>query len=143
MTDSDRATLAKELLRDEGLKLKPYRDTVGKLSIGIGRNLDDVGISAEEAHVLLAHDITAVNAEMDRLFPWAAQMNGARQRVLANMLFNLGAGKLLKFKNTLAAMSAGQYQKASEGMLASLWARQVGDRAKRLAETMKTGQADV
>lgn len=139
MTDADRATLAKELIRDEGLRTKLYQDTVGKWTIGVGRNLSDNGISVEEAHVLLAHDIKDALTDLDALFPWAVHMNGVRQRVLANMLFNLGAARLLKFKNTLAAMSAGQYQKAADGMRASLWARQVGKRAERLAKMMETG----
>jgi len=139
MTDADRATLTKELIRDEGIRTYPYRDTVGKLTIGVGRNLDDNGISVEEAHVLLAHDVKDVLEEMAHHFPWAAQMSGARQRVLANMIFNLGTPKLLRFKNTLAAMSSGQYQKAADGMRASKWASQVGDRAERLATLMEQG----
>lgn len=130
--------LTADLKRDEGLRLKPYRDTVGKLTIGIGRNLDDVGISEAEAEYLLQQDIDRTMAEMDRLMPWWRGLDDTRKRVLINMGFNLGVPGLIKFKNTLAAVKGGRYADAARGMLASKWARQVGDRALRLAELMRS-----
>ncbi len=129
-----------ELTRDEGLRLKPYRDTVGKLTIGIGRNLDDVGISQDEAMHLLDNDIARTTAALDKAIPWWRSLNDVRQRVVVNMAFNLGVAGLLGFKNTLAAMKAGRYADAAEGMLASKWATQVGERAKRLAAMMANGE---
>lgn len=145
MTDADKATLARELIRDEGTgpiikdRLMPYEDSLGYLTLGFGRCIELRGISMEEAHYLLMSDIKDVLEEMDQLFPWASEMNGTRQRVLANMLFNLGATKLAKFKNTLHAMAKGQYQHAADGMRASLWAKQTGKRAQRLATLMEVG----
>lgn len=135
----NRDALANQLLTDEGLKLKPYRDTVGKWTIGVGRNLDDVGISKSEAMMLLGADIDKVMAQLDEKLPWWRGMSEARQQVIANMAFNMGIETLLTFKNTLAAMKDGRYSEAANGMLASKWALQVGARAQRLAKMMREG----
>lgn len=156
----DRAALVRELIRDEGLRLKVYRCTADKLTIGVGRNLDDVGISAaetadlgitvrsivargltrEQAMVLLANDIDRCESDLDRKLPWWRRLDGVRQRVLINMCFNLGVTRLLGFRNTLRFMAAGAYPDAANGMKASRWAEQVGARATRLIATMRTGQ---
>lgn len=135
----DRVRLVDNLVRDEGLRLKPYLDTVNKITIGIGRNLTDVGITRDEAFTLVNHDIDRVVAELKVALPWLPAMDEVRVRVLVNMGFNLGVPKLLLFKNTLQAIADGDWQKAHDGMLGSLWAQQVGNRAKRLAEMMRTG----
>ena len=135
----NRDDLRSMLVLHEGLKLRPYQCTAGKTTIGVGRNLDDVGITQEEAFTLLEHDIDAVESDLDRTWPWWRQMSEQRQQVLADMCFNLGLGKLKGFVNTLAFMKAGEYDKAADGMLASLWARQVGNRAVRLARMMREG----
>jgi len=139
----NREALAKQLVIDEGLRLKPYHCTAGKLTIGVGRNLDDVGITKAEAMMLLASDIERVETELDRVLPWWRGMSDKRQQVLANMCFNMGIGNstcgLLSFRNTLAAMQRGDYKAAARGMLDSAWARQVGDRSERLAKMMEQG----
>lgn len=132
-------TLSKALKRDEGIRLKPYRCTAGKLTIGIGRNLDDKGISESEAMALLAGDIKEVETSLDAKLPWWRSLNEPRQHVLANMAFNLGIDGLLQFKNTLALIQAGKFDDAASGMLASKWAGQVKGRATRLAKQMQTG----
>jgi lysozyme len=131
--------LSAQLKTDEDERSKPYKDTVGKTTIGVGRNLDDVGLSPDEIQYLLGNDIARVKADLDRAMPWWSQMTDARQNVLANMCFNLGLSRLGGFVNTLAAMKAGKYDAAADGMLASKWATQVGARAQRLAATMRTG----
>lgn len=141
------SALETELIRDEGERLRPYRDSVGKLSIGIGRNLDDKGISRDEMFLLLRNDVLEHLALLDVYLPWWRTMDEVRQRVIANMAFNLGVGpsreqptgKLLEFKNTLAAMERGDYEAAARGMEASAWARQVGPRARRLVDMMRAG----
>lgn len=135
----NRDALANQLVNDEGLRLKPYRDTVGKLTIGVGRNLDDVGISKQEAMMLLGVDIDKACADLDRFLPWWRDMSDARQQALANMAFNLGITKLQTFVNTLQAMKEGCYTDAAAGMRNSLWAKQVGARAERLATMMENG----
>lgn len=131
--------LKDQLIAHEGLRLKPYQDTVGKLTIGVGRNLDDAGISTHEAMLLLDHDIEAVEDDLDQRLPWWRGLSEARQLVLADMCFNLGIARLQGFKNTLAAIHAGDYEAAADGMLASKWAGQVGKRAHRLARMMREG----
>jgi lysozyme len=131
--------LKDELVQDEGLKLKPYRCTAGKLTIGVGRNLDDVGISASEAMLLLEHDINRVIAKLSYHLPWWSSLSENRQRVLANMAFNLGIDGLLKFKNTLSYIQNGKYREAAKAMLESKWAKQVGERAVRLSKMMEAG----
>lgn len=135
----DRQKLIQQLRRHEGERLKPYRCTAGKLTIGVGRNLDDRGITAEESAYLLSNDIDRVWTELKARLPWMTGLNDVRQRVLLDMAFNLGTDGLLKFRNTLATIQAGDYQKAGEMMLDSLWAKQVGMRAQRLSRMMQTG----
>jgi lysozyme len=142
----DRDLLAKELERDEGLRLFPYKDSVGILTIGIGRNLDEIGISEAEARILLESDIARVERDLDTALPWWRKLDEDRQRVLVNMAFNLGADstspdprkrKLLAFKNTLGAVLIGDYDGAAALMLKSKWAIQVGPRSVRLAARMR------
>lgn len=129
----DISLLKQDLTRDEGTRLKLYKDTRGKSSIGIGRNLDDVGISAAEADFLLANDIANVVQTLDKAFPWWTTMSEPRQCALANMAFNMGFSKLLGFRLMLDALKSGDYMEASKQALDSEWARQVGDRAHRIA----------
>lgn len=131
--------MRRELIRDEGMKLKPYRCTAGALTIGVGRNLDDVGISKEEAMYLLDSDIKRVCEELDRTFPWWRSMSANRQRALVNMGFNLGLSGLKGFRKALAALEAGDYGRAADEFWNSRWAGQVGQRATRLCETMRHG----
>ena len=129
-----------QLIRHEGLVLFPYTDTTGHTSIGVGRNLSGCGITKAEALYLLDNDIDRHIGELLAALPWVARLDDVRQRVLADMAFNLGIPRLLKFKGTLAAVESGDYVKASDLMLKSLWARQVGKRALTLARMMSTGE---
>ena len=137
-TIMDRNKLHSELIYDEGISLKPYRDSVGKLTIGVGRNLDDKGISDDEAMYLLDNDINEALRDA-RTFVWFDDLTDARQRVVVNMIFNLGLTRFSNFKKTIHHIAAGEYDKAAVEMLDSRWARQVGSRAKRLAKMMKEG----
>lgn len=136
----DREAMVRQLRLHEGERLKPYRCTAGKLTIGVGRNLEDRGISREESAMLLANDIANEERELVRALPWVAKLDEVRQRVLLDMSFNLGIAGLLGFKNTLATIQEGNYQRAAAMMLDSKWAGQVGARAERLARMMATGK---
>ena len=132
--------LKEQLLRHEGLKLKPYRCPAGKLTIGVGRNLDSNGISQKEAFVLLENDILRCESEILEQIPDIySGLNETRKTVLLNMCFNLGISGLLGFKNTLAFIGAGDFERAANNMLASKWAKQVGRRAIELSELMRKG----
>lgn len=135
-----RNNLVKNIKGAEGLRLKAYRDTVGKLSIGYGRNLDANGISKAEAEILLANDIADAIDDVTYRLPFVERLNEVRQDVLFEMCFNLGIQKLMGFSNTLRYVEAHEYEKAAENMLKSKWATQVKGRAKRLAEMMRTGE---
>lgn len=123
--------------KHEGLRLKPYRCTAGKLTIGYGRNLEDNGITEEEAHFLLMNDLEKSWDECCKAFSWISKMDKIRQGVIVELCFNMGLGRLKGFKKMLAACERGDYETASVEMLDSLWARQVGQRAKTLADIMK------
>jgi lysozyme len=135
----DREKLQQELIRDEGLRLKPYRCTAGKLTIGVGRNLDDIGINKVEAIMLLNNDIERSIEATRKIVHDFDTLNDTRKRVLVNMCFNLGPWGLKNFRNMLAAVKVRDYARAADEMLDSKWARQVGRRAERLAEMMRDG----
>lgn len=133
-------TLREQLLLHEGLRLKPYRDTVGKWTIGIGRNLSDKGLTKVEALILLDNDIFEAQRDLEKYLPWASTLDDARYRVLVDMTFNMGIHGLLGFKRMLAALERGDYETAAAEMESSKWAEQVGRRAHRLALWMRSGK---
>jgi lysozyme len=133
--------MKEQLMRHEGVRLKPYRCIAGKLTLGIGRNLDDSGISQTEAYVLLENDILNCERQLlDEIPEIYNSLNEVRKSVLLNMCFNLGIGGLLSFNNTLAFVAAGDWERAANSMLASKWAKQVGRRAIELSELMRKGK---
>ena len=132
--------LIEDLKRDEGLRLKPYKDTVGKLTIGYGRNLDDVGISQEEAEAMLKHDIGRAIEEVNHEFEWVLHAPLAVKRGLYNMAFNLGIARLRGFKLMLAALERKDYRGAYREALNSKWHNQVGQRAVRIAQLFKDAE---
>lgn len=135
--------MVKQLELHEGLRLKPYYDTVDKLTIGIGRNLEDTGISKAEASFMLQNDLIRIIAELDEQMPWWRELTENRRRILVDMAFNLGTFGLSQFRDMLAATKVGDFDGASKEMLDSKWAKQVGGRAERLAKAMKTDQIDL
>ena len=128
----------KTLIRHESLRKKPYRCTAGKLTIGVGRNLEDRGITTEEALYLMRNDIAACRRERSALD--VPPLTPAREGVLLNMLFNLGLPRVLGFARMLQALREEDYHRAADEMLDSKWARQVGKRAEELAKTMREGK---
>lgn len=131
--------MIEQLKQHEGLKLKPYRCTSGKLTIGYGRNLEAKGISKGEAESMLFSDIAEVEEKLVRA-GFLSGLNDARKAVLINMAFQLGFKGLSKFRNMLAAVQSEQYDLAASEMLDSLWAKQTPNRAKELSEQMLTGE---
>lgn len=137
----DLQLLKSELLLDEGKRNFPYTDTVGKLTIGVGRNITDRGISDAEIDFLLDNDIQECFRALNERLPWWKLLDGVRQRVLVNMCFNLGINRLCAFHETLSCLQTGHWNLAAQNMLNSKWAGQVGVRAVRLANMVKTGEA--
>ena len=151
MNLTSRTALRNDIMRDEGFRQFPYMDCCGKpyrsctcthkgaLTIGFGRNLDANGITKLEAEVLLDHDLATAEQQALKTFEWFPMLSETRQRVITNMIFNLGLKRFQGFGATIAAIKVKDYAKASMQMLASRWAAQVGTRAVRLARLMKDG----
>lgn len=132
--------LKRQLIGHEGLKLKPYKCTSGKLTIGVGRNLEAKGVTEQEALFMLDNDIIYFEEELRRRLPSFRTFSGTRQAVLVNMAFNLGVNGLLNFKNMLNALEREDYDEAAVELLNSHYAVQVGMRAHELAEQLQTGE---
>lgn len=132
--------LKDELTRDEGLRKNVYKCTAGKLTIGVGRNLEDNGLSEDEIALMLENDIRNCEKQLFAYIPVFKFLNEVRQRVLLNMCFNMGIGTLRRFKRMVAALEKRDYAAAKREMLDSRWARQVGSRSARLARQMEDGE---
>ena len=134
------AKLINQLIRHEGMELKPYKDTVGKWTIGIGRNLSDIGISEGEARSLLMNDLANVDLMIERFMPWAKNLDPVRYDALMNFVFNVGIGTALSFENAMAALKASDFDTAAAELLDSRWSTQVGKRSEEVAEQIRTGE---
>jgi lysozyme len=135
-------SITTQLRRDEGEKLSVYQDHLGFWTIGIGHLVDarkGGRISPRISQLIFEEDLRDKMAELNRTLPWWLKLDEARQGVLLNMAFQLGVGGLLKFGRTLLAIESGRYADAATYMLDSLWAQQTPERARRLAEQMRTG----
>ena len=134
--------LTAHLIREEGFRSHAYVDSLGFLTIGIGRLIDQrkdgSGLTREEAEYLLANDIKRVTAQLDVSLPWWDELSDVRRAVLVSMAFQMGVGGLLTFTNTLRHIRQGNYFEASVSMFDSKWARQTPNRAIRLAAAMRS-----
>lgn len=127
-----------DLRRDEGVRSKPYRDTEGYLTIGVGHNLDAEGLCPAAINAQLAFDIrTKALDPLDKHLPWWRQKPEGVQRALINLMFNMGPGTLLQFVHTLSSIEKGDYPKAAAQLLQSKYAKQVGARAERVAAWLR------
>lgn len=148
-----KALLLARLPRTEGRRAKPYRDTVGKWTVGVGHNISSRGLpnyavvdlielnalTDQSIDKLLGEDIDLVLRECATI-PVFKTLDVARQSVLADMVFNMGIGVVLGFVNTLSYIGRADWDNAARNMLRSQWAEQVGNRAIELAEIMRSGQ---
>ena len=135
-------TLEQRVTRHEGLRLHPYRDTVGKLTIGIGRNLDDVGITRAEALQLLANDLEAARRDLAGHLPWVFKLDRIRQEVMIELTFNMGIEKVLTFHDFLGFMERGDFGSAALDLSHTKWASDVKSaRAGDIITLLRTGTA--
>lgn len=149
--------MMRQLRRDEGYDDKPYRDSEGWLTIGIGhlidprkgaslypvdqKELDDNGsLSQATIERIFQDDVMGKHNELIVALPWATGLTEPRYGCLLNMSFQMGVTGLLGFKNTLAMIKSGDYDGAASGMLNSKWASQTPNRAKRVSEQMRTNK---
>lgn len=148
-----RALLRQDVMAAEGFRQFPYFDCCGKpfrqctcvrqgkLTIGYGRNLEDVGIDKLEGEVLLDHDLYKAETHAGKAFDWFAALSELRQRAVVELVFNLGVAKFRDFRNTIQAIKAGQFVAASMHLLASKWKTQVGPtRSNRLARYLRDAE---
>lgn len=128
--------------RHEGLRLKPYLDTEGNLTIGYGRNLTDRGISPVEASALLDFDLRDADHDLRQIFglPYLIEIGGCRYAALLSMMFNIGVVRFSGFSRMIAALKQFDWDLAASEMLDSQWARQVGTRATECAALIRTGK---
>ena len=157
----DKSKLIEKLIVHEGLRLQVYKDTLGIDTIGIGRNLEDRGISKEEldaldiptidhiyeygiteadAVYLATNDVQIVEEELLRAHPCVDRLDSVRQLILMDMAFNMGVPRLCKFKKMWNAIHEEDFQSAAKEMLDSRWANQVKSRAVKLANAMHNGE---
>lgn len=132
-------SIKKTLIEDEGLKHKPYKCSAGKLTIGIGRNIEDRGISDATAFQMLEEDIYLALDDAYKIFTvdFFNSLSQPRQHAILNMIFNLGGVRFSKFKNMIAAMRAKDWDLAAKEAKESLWYKQVGSRGDRVIELIK------
>lgn len=140
------------LVEDEGMELLPYFDccgqffrkckckSQGKLTIGVGRNIEDIGISENEALGLELNDIKRVSTTIERSFEWFRNLNTPRKVVVISMVFNLGLEGFKAFQKMIKCIESGDFASAAKEITNSKWYNQVGNRAIRLASILKTGQ---
>lgn len=125
-------TLESWIKMHEGYSEKPYKDTKNKLTIGWGRNLEDRGISQDEANLMLSNDIKLCLRQLSD-YDWYVQAIPDVKWALIDMCFNMGLPRLLGFKKMIAALKVKDYTKAAIEALDSKWAQDVPERAKDVA----------
>lgn len=129
--------IATEMLKmHEGLRLKPYRCTGGRLTIGYGRNIEDRGISIWEAEYLLKEDIKLSETYLKNIFPKFYSFSDNRKAALIDMIFNLGVLRFKAFTNMIKAINQDDWEAAGVHALDSLWSKQVGERSFRIASLL-------
>lgn len=133
-----------EMLRKhEGVETHAYVDSVGKITLGVGRNIDKnggIGLSTDEIDYLLVNDVERVEAELLAAFNWYKMLGDARKDAIMDMCFNMGLPRFKKFKKALAGMAKGDYKTAAIEFLDSRWANQVGQRAITVTDIIRSGE---
>jgi len=134
------STLFDALIQHEGLMLRLYKDTVGKYTIGCGRNIEDMGISKDEALYLLKNDIDRCKNELQKI-QWYLPLDSVRREAIIELVFNMGLPSVLGFKKMISFIEAKDFDKAASELLNSKWATQVGkERSSNIASRLKNGK---
>ena len=126
--------------QDEGYEQFPYCCTAGKQTVGIGFNLDDVGISHKEAVAILKMRLSDIEMKLDAMIPCFNYLGQVRQAALCNMAYQLGVKGLLGFRKSLALLDDNEFDLAADEFLDSRWARQTPNRAKKVTDMIRTGE---
>lgn len=139
--------LLTDLEAAEGLRLRAYQDTIGVWTVGYGHAHVAPGTAwtKDQAQAALIADVTRAVDLCDQHIAWWRTLSHARQQALCEMMFNMGwlsrdgLHGLGTFKNTLRLIEDGKFSAAAEALLTSHWAVQVGNRARRIADQIRTG----
>tara|TARA_R100001377_G_scaffold45206_2_gene25862 strand:+ start:1231 stop:1644 length:414 start_codon:yes stop_codon:yes gene_type:complete len=132
--------LIEQLKIHEGFRSNVYTCSGGKKTVGYGRNLQDIGISEEEAEMLLKNDIYEATNQLLNAFPFMATFSDVRISAMINFTFNVGIGTVRKFSNTIEYLKNEDWEAAADEMMDSKWAEQVGDRSIQITEQIRTGK---
>ena len=132
--------LLDQIKLEEGKRLKPYRDQMGWLTIGYGRNIDVNGISGDEAELMLANDLARFSQEVHVRLPWTDSIGDERRAVMVGMAMNMGTAGLLTFKKMLRLAEMGDWDGAAAEIISSRYHEQLPERAARYAAQLSTGQ---
>lgn len=146
----DRERLRTQLAKHEGNKNFVYDDVTGKPigegtfvrgkpTIGVGRNLQERGLSEDEIRYLLDNDINDAAMYVHR-YPWFVNLDGVRQNAVAELMFNLGPTKFAGFKKFIGFMNESRWAQAGEELKRSLWYTQVKGRADTIIKMITTGE---
>ncbi len=136
----DSTQLFNRLKIKEGKRLHAYQDTRGIWTIGYGRNLQELVITDKQAEEWLETDMLDAIQEAAAFAEYSFLDTNARQNVLCEMVFNMGAPRVRNFGRMLAAIARQDWIIAAAEMVNSAWAKQVGDRATELAKMMFSGE---
>lgn len=134
--------LHEQLIRHEGLRLGLYKCPADKWTIGVGHNIEDLGISSQVAMMMLNEDVDRALYELLENLPWVAGITPVRREVFVNMVFNLGITSFLGFKKMLAHAEIAEWHQAALEGFDSKWARQVGQRANELMAQLEAGKKE-
>lgn len=134
--------LRQTITKHEGIELMPYRCTSDKLTIGVGRNIEDRGISHETAMQMLDEDIDICINELQQTVSYWNDLPSRVKEGLINLCFNMGISRLMAFKKTFGFLREGMYDKAADELLESRYANQVGQRAIDVANMIRDGVND-
>ena len=161
LINMDVAKFKTQIKIHEGLRREVYMDTTGNRTVGVGFNLERMDAPSRLQHVGASHheivtggslltedqinemlmaDIKDAERAAIDLVSNYEELNDVRQRVVVDMIFNLGARGFSKFVNTRKYISRGEFVKAADNMMRSLWARQVKGRARILSDMMRFGE---
>ena len=142
--------MTEEIKADEGVVNEIYLDHLGLPTVGVGhliREHDpeyglDVGTQVDDERVteLFEADLYTCVAETKLLYPQFEELPAEAQKILCNMMFNLGRPRLSKFIKMREHVNNGAWNEAANEMLDSKWAKQVPNRANRLVERMRNIQ---
>ena len=132
--------LIEQLKIHEGFRSNVYTCSGGKKTVGYGRNLQDIGISEEEAEMLLKNDIYEATNQLLNAFPFMATFSDVRISAMINFTFNVGIGTVRKFSNTIEYLKNEDWEAAADEMMDSKWAEQVGNRAIQITEQIRTSR---